>query len=677
MAGTFANITITTLSNNAHPIGGLDCNGSGCHTTANAKKLGGFNIGSANLNSPTLTVAGHTTVATAVAACQTCHESAPYQGMIASSATAAGDSRPTAFDKNHPTSGDCGGCHTTTPTFSADVTQAPAKPANHIPTTAACAQCHTTAGNYALYSVTGTHQGVTNCLSCHGPTVATTFANVTITTLSSNHIPIGGLDCNGSGCHTTANVNTGGFNIGTANISTPTLTVAGHTTVATAVAACQTCHEAAPYQGMIPSSATAAGDSRPTAFDKNHPTSGDCGGCHTTTPTFSSDVTSSAKPANHIPTTAACAQCHTTAGNYALYSVTGTHQGVTNCLSCHGPSVATTFANITITTLSSSHIPIGALDCNGSGCHTTTNVSSGGFHIGAANINSPTLTTAGHTTIAAAVPACQTCHETAPYQGMIASTATSGADSRPTAFDKSHPTTGDCGGCHTSTPTFASNVTSGSKPANHIPTNAPCAQCHTTAGNYGAYVMGATGHTGITSGCALCHANGLSFANMAPPTLVEPPTGPTGHVPVGSIACEQCHSVTNFTTFAGTVMKHAAVRQRLRQPPRIRHDPGRPNTGVQTLGAADSPSHHKRVSIAAAPAVTLRATNTPSGATSRSGAASTINAEVDRRGRTESATSHRDDHLDNASPCHTGRGSMAAPEQGRSHTGHRSLRDLP
>ena len=177
---------------------------------------------------------------------------------------------------------------------------------------------------------------------------------------------------------------------------------------------------------MIASSATTAGDSRPTAFDKNHPTSGDCGGCHTTTPTFSSDVTSSAKPANHIPTTAACAQCHTTAGNYALYSVTGTHQGVTNCLSCHGPSVATTFANITITTLSSSHIPIGALDCNGSGCHTTTNVSSGGFHIGAANINSPTLTTAGHTTIAAAVPACQTCHETAPYQGMIASTATSG-----------------------------------------------------------------------------------------------------------------------------------------------------------------------------------------------------------------------------------------------------------
>src|SRR5256885_8229284 len=62
---------------------------------------------------------------------------------------------------------------------------------------------------------------------------------------------------------------------------------------------------------------------------------------------------------------------------------------------------------------------------------------------------------------------------------------------------------------------------SSAKPANHIPTSAPCAQCHTTAGNFGAYVMGATGHAGITTNCALCHAYGLSFYNMAPPTLVR------------------------------------------------------------------------------------------------------------------------------------------------------------
>jgi hypothetical protein len=590
VASTFANVTITTTSANHIPIGSLDCSGSGCHTPANVNP-GGFQIGAANISSPTLNVAGHTTVAAAVAACQTCHETAPYQGMIASSATTAGDSRPTAFDKAHPTAGDCSGCHTTTPTFATDQTGSATKPANHIPTNAPCAQCHTTAGNYAVYSVTGTHQGVTGCVSCHAPGVAGTFANVTIVSTSASHIPIGSLDCNGSGCHAATNVNPGGFQIGAANISNPTLSVTGHTTVAAAVAACQTCHETAAYQGMIASSATAAGDSRPTALDSAHPTAGDCSGCHTTTPTFATDQTGSAKPANHIPTTAPCAQCHTTAGNYAVYSVTGTHQGVTGCLSCHAPAVAGTFANVAIVSTSASHIPIGSLDCNGSGCHTTANVSSGGFHIGAANISAPTLTTTGHATVATAVAACQTCHESAAYQGMVASTATTAGDSRPTAFDKSHPTTGDCGSCHTTTPTFISNVTAGSKPANHIPTNAACTQCHTTPGNFAAYVMGTQGHTGITNNCAQCHADGLSFANMAPPTLVEPPTGPTGHIPVGTIACEQCHSVTNFTTFSGTVMKHAAVRANACDSCHEYGMTWQTNTGVK-LWVRPSPNHH-------------------------------------------------------------------------------------
>ena len=227
------------------------------------------------------------------------------------------------------------------------------------------------------------------------------------------------------------------------------------------------------------------------------PDRGDCSGCHTTTPTFATDQTgSSTKPANHIPTNAPCAQCHTTAGNYATYSVTGTHQGVTSCLSCHAPAVATTFANITIVTTSANHIPIGALDCSAQVATRPRNVNPGGFSIGAANISAPTLTTTGHTTVATVVASCQTCHESAPYQGMLASTSTAAGDSRPTALDKSHPTTGDCGGCHTTTPTFAGNVTSGSKPTNHIPTNAPCAQCHTTAGNYAAYVMGTHGAYG-------------------------------------------------------------------------------------------------------------------------------------------------------------------------------------
>src|SRR2546427_5855596 len=243
--------------------------------------------------------------------------------MLVSTATTAGDSRPTAFDKNHPTSGDCNGCHTTTPTFAGDVTAA-GKPANHIPTTAPCAQCHTTAGIYALYSVTGTHQGVSGCLTCHAPTVGP-FLNVTIVSTPSNHFPIGTLDCNGSGCHSTANVNAGGFKLGTANISSPTLTVAGHTTVTT-VAACATCHESAPYIGMLASTATTAGDSRPTALDSKHPTSGDCRTCHVTTPTFATDLPPTGpKPANHLTTTPVTAR-RTTAAGYVAHSVATTPQ---------------------------------------------------------------------------------------------------------------------------------------------------------------------------------------------------------------------------------------------------------------------------------------------------------------------------------------------------------------
>src|SRR4029077_13042623 len=94
------------------------------------------------------------------------------------------------------------------------------------------------------------------------------FANITLVTTPGNHIPFGSLDCNGSGCHTTTNVNTGGVKLGTASLASPTLTVARPTTAGAAVAACQTCHESAPYMGMIASSASAWGDSRPQAFDK-------------------------------------------------------------------------------------------------------------------------------------------------------------------------------------------------------------------------------------------------------------------------------------------------------------------------------------------------------------------------------------------------------------------------
>ncbi len=607
--GPFANITIVAAASTNHfPIGTLDCNGSGCHSLSNVNP-GGFLMGAANIKTPTLNVAGHTTVAGQVPACTSCHDTAAYTGMVATVNATGGDSRPsTAIDSLHPTAGDCSSsnCHTSTaPTFASNL-GAGSKPANHIPTTAPCTQCHTTPGNFKLYSVVGTHQGVTTCLGCHGPTVGP-FVNITlVTSASTNHFPFGTLDCNGSGCHSISNVNPGGFKVGTANINAPTLTVAGHTTVKGQVPACTSCHESAAFTGMIATTAMPGADSRPsTAVDASHPTAGDCGGtCHTTSaPTFASNVGAGSKPSNHIPTTAACTLCHTTAGNYTLYSVVGTHQGVTTCLSCHGPKVGP-FANVTmVTSASTNHFPFGTLDCNGSGCHSISNVNPGGFKLGAANINSPTLTVAGHTTVKGQVPACNSCHESAAFTGMIASTSTLAADSRPTAFDKAHPTSGDCGGaCHTTTaPTFSSNYNGTAKPPNHIPTTQACSVCHTTAGNFAVAVMGATGHAGISSGCKTCHSYGQVFAGVwagAATGPVAPPAGASGHIPTNppntsarDIACESCHSVSNFATFAGTVMRHAFVTT---MQCMACHELGmswKTNTGVR-LWQRDSANHY-------------------------------------------------------------------------------------
>jgi hypothetical protein len=117
---------------------------------------------------------------------------------------------------------------------------------------------------------------------------------------------------------------------------------------------------------------------------------------------------------------------------------------------------------------------------------------------------------------------------------------------RPTpAQDPAHPTTGDCGGCHTTT-SFNTGV---GKPANHLPTSQPCSLCHTNPNDYSVATMN---HTGITSGCATCHAAGSSFANIVPKTP------PANHIPT-SQPCEACHAATNFTTFAGTQMNHAGI----------------------------------------------------------------------------------------------------------------------
>src|SRR5206468_5281750 len=100
-------------------------------------------------------LAGHTSIATVVSCCQTFHETSAYVGMVAGTASTWGDSRPQAFDKAHPASGDCNGCHTTSPTFATNQMGSSAKPATHIPTNAPRSE-ERRAGKNARYPLTGT-----------------------------------------------------------------------------------------------------------------------------------------------------------------------------------------------------------------------------------------------------------------------------------------------------------------------------------------------------------------------------------------------------------------------------------------------------------------------------------------------------------------------------------------
>ena len=218
-----------------------------------------------------------------------------------------------------------------------------------------------------VYSVTGTHSGVTDCLSCHGPGRRQHLCQCHHHHHSGDAHPDRRSSIAAAPAATPPVTQHRRVQHGAASVDNPTLDVAGHTTVAAAVPACQTCHQTAPYHGMIASTASAAGDSRRPAFDKGTPDLGRLRRLPHHLPTFATNVDNSAQAGESHSDKRACTQCHTTPGNYALYSVTGTHQGVTGCVSCHGPSVATTFANITITTTPGNHIPIGALDCNGSG----------------------------------------------------------------------------------------------------------------------------------------------------------------------------------------------------------------------------------------------------------------------------------------------------------------------
>ncbi len=590
------------VRDSANHHAGQDCGGSGCHKPQD--KMGGTVTAPAQPAKPTTHIP--TTQACAMchmnpadytvftmnhtgitSGCTTCHETGKtFQGVTIVT-------RPTAAqDKNHPTTGDCVTCHTSTASFT---TGTAGMPANHIPTSAACATCHAggnTGRGFGGDEPHGYHDGLRDLSRGErdGDGVLWGDAEADGDGAHSDHggvrelpqVDHGVRSGDGDGahghhqwcatCHAAGKTFSGTPVVKTRRPTTcrsgrrraraatrrarsrrsrgHSVTLMNHTAVTGTT--CATCHESTtPTWIGAPTIVT-----RPTvAQDKNHPTTGECGTCHSSTVSFTTGVTGGL-PSNHIPTTAACTQCHA-GGNTTPNSGVMNHTGITTgCVTCHAASATgTAFLGVTPKPQGTGHIPTTAA-CES--CHKSTTAFGPG-------------TAMNHAAVTGT--ACATCHETGrSYTGVTIVT-------RPTAAqDKNHPTTGECGTCHTSTTSFSTGVAS--MPANHLPTTQACALCHTTPGNYGVAVMS---HTGITSGCATCHATGKTFANINPTTM--PPT----HIPSGTVTCESCHSPTNFTTFGGTIIKHAAVAGKACMSC---HELGMKWYGISKMFVRDGANHH-------------------------------------------------------------------------------------
>ena len=448
--------------------------------------------------------------------CEACHVNAVFKGTPRDCVACHGSGtavRAPAKPSSHILTTDrCEACHTPiawVPAVSFDHrqtlgscsschnnVQAQGKDAQHVATALECNACHDTLGwAGAIFN----HAGITGgCAGCHN--------GVSAPGMPANHIPTAGAPC--EDCHSATEFTTFGG------------AVMNHAVVASMP--CSTCHEAGKSFAGTPPVTT-----RPPM---PHPAAGECSNCHTTVNWDANDM-----PANHIPLPAAdagnCALCHSNESDFSVYVMN--HVNISsNCAQCHGPGLA--FANMSPPTLTQppvNHIPTGGAACED--CHSPSQFT---------NFDGATMDHA----VVASTP-CSTCHE--------AGKTFAGTPVVTTRPPPPHPAIGECSNCHSTASWDATDM-----PANHIPLPAAdagnCSLCHTNPGDYSVYAMN---HVNITSNCAQCHGAGLAFANMASPTLKEPPLGPPPHVPIGALACELCHTATNFTSFAGTVMRHAAV----------------------------------------------------------------------------------------------------------------------
>ena len=404
----------------------------------------------------------------------------------------------------------------------------------HVPTTQSCETCHVGAGSSVPSTVQNTslfsgslmsHQGVTTCVECHGPTITgSSFTGISKIAVMPATTPAGAATAHipSSTASETCHLRSlpAGKVAAVAKVTAPGTLFATPAPTTTQIHAgvtsnCTRCHEA-PYAWMGMSKypltpATISSNSatqylgfntRPGATastyvikDASHPTTGDCVTCHSGNFNYFAGTT---KPANHIPyaTAAVCTDCHTNTDFSVSPSVTNIHlhapSQTTNCVQCHGNTQAASFA-----------------------------IPAAGF-----KITSMATTAAGATvTHMPTTLSCEVCHV-----GTGSSVATTVQDGASFANSKmNHAGSTNCVACH-GPAVSATGFTGISKiivmpptsPAgasSHIPSGTACANCHVApaaamAASSTASVPGSqfgnmpnTGqiHTGITTGCVSCH----------------------------------------------------------------------------------------------------------------------------------------------------------------------------
>lgn len=414
----------------------------------------------------------------------------------------------------------CESCHNGTAAIGKSLTHVP------FPTVGDhdCLVCHHDSTYTSFAMQTFNHQDVVTangntpitCNSCHD---GKSHDGVIVISKPSGHIPTTS-DC--SLCHDSTNNGPGINGTSSSGFATADLFVnAVHNAFNSG---CRTCHNGvytgAPYLATFYSS----------PINSTHVTANssgwDCNACHTTTGGFAET-----SPVNHQDPAVkvkACINCHDGKTPGATPKNTGHPLTSDLCQNCHqaGGSFVAGFDHATLDSGGSNQ----GLAC--STCHNGVNAT-GMSDVPPGKTHVPTSRD------------CIVCHAGHPptVSSFIGGT-----------FDHGGPEMNgkQCMDCH-------NNVIAIGKSVTHLATSQDCGACHTTDGTFASNATNGFNHTGVVDGCEAsgCHAAGTTGV-----VDVTDDPNPLPHIPIvgnsGELNCYSCHKNAGGT-FANAAMDHSVV----------------------------------------------------------------------------------------------------------------------